>query len=767
MRNANESPNAARRSFLKGAGYLMISFALPMSMGRTEAAPATGPPPVTGPGVDAGSQLVPKGIVDSFIAIGADGNVVAFNGHVDLGTGIRTAFTQIVADELYVPLERVSMVLGDTDRTPNQGPTIASASVQVSSVPMRRAAAQAREFLVQKAAARLNVRAESLIIKDGTISAGDGRAGFSYGELVEGENFSMKLSDDVQLKERADYTFVGKSVPRVDIPTKLTGGLIYVHDLRLPGMLHARIVRPPYAGRDTGDMVGNSLISVDKKSVSHISTLVDVVVIKDFVAVVAEREEDAIEASHDLKVQWETPPPLQDLTDLTAALRAIPDKVRMLRKKGNVETALKDDEKTLRATYVWPYQMHASIGPSCGVAEWKDEMLTIWSGSQNPHNTHSDVATLLGLPEENIRIVRMEASGCYGRNCADDATVEAALLAYTLKRPVRVQLMREEEHTWEPKGTAQLMEVAGRVTGKDSIAYEFTTRYPSNGSPVLPLLMTGVAPSKPAIYEMADRTAIIQYRCSDTNVIAFDTPPIVRASWLRGVAALPNVFAHESFIDELAAIEKADPVEFRLRFMDEPRPIELTKAVAERARWTSRPAPNNQQQSSDGILRGRGFSQHRYVHGAFPGVGASWSAWVVDIEIDPATGYILVKKVVVGQDSGLVVNPAGITHQVHGNVLQAISRTLKEAVSFDSLGVTNREWGTYPILTFPEVPEIDVVQMPDNGNPPLGAGEAASVPGPAAIANAVFDATGVRMREAPFTPERVKHALRARNEDQT
>lgn len=761
MKNTNNRSDVSRRSFLRGTGCLVVSFAIPITLG-SNAASASG----TGPAVDAGSQLVPKDFVDSFIRIEANGDVVAFNGHVDLGTGIRTAFTQIVAEELYVPIESVSMILGDTDKTPNQGPTIASASVQVSAIPMRQAAAQAREFLLQEAATRLNVSSEQLVIKDGVISANNGQS-LTYGELVENETFSMKLAEDVRLKGRADYTLVGKPIPRVDIPTKLTGGLIYVHDMRLPNMLHARIVRPPYAGRDTGAMVGNSLLAVDKTSITHIATLVDVIVIKDFVAVVAEREEDAIKAARALKVKWEIPPPLRDLSNLAEALRENPDKARRLRKKGNVEAVLKDNKKTLRATYVWPYQMHGSIGPSCGLADWKDDLLTVWSGSQNPHNTHSDIATLLKLPEEKIKIIRMEASGCYGRNCADDATAEAALLAYKLKRPVRVQLMREEEHLWEPKGTAQLMEVAGRVTGENSLAYEFTTRYPSNGSPVLPLLMTGIEPSKPAVFEMADRTAIIQYRCSDTHVVALDTPPIVRASWIRGVAALPNVFAHESFIDELAAIEKEDPVAFRLRFMDETRPIDLTKAVAKQANWTPRPAPNPKSQSSDGILHGRGFSQHRYVHGAFPGVGASWCAWAVDIEVDSATGHILVKKVVVGQDSGLVVNPAGVTHQIHGNVLQSISRTLKESVAFDSLGVIDREWGAYPILTFLEVPDIEVVLMPDNGNPPLGAGESASVPGPAAIANAIFDATGVRMREAPFTPERVKKALQAKNKEKT
>ncbi|HLT99626.1 MAG TPA: molybdopterin cofactor-binding domain-containing protein [Burkholderiaceae bacterium] len=760
MHDSSERMELSRRSFLKGAGCLLVSFAVPVSLKRAWAAGA-------GPAMDAGSQLVPKDLVESFIAITADGNVVACNGHVDLGTGIRTAFTQIVADELYVPLERVTMVLGDTDRTPNQGPTIASASIQSASVPMRRAAAQARQFLITRASQHLNVPIDRLRVKDGVVETAEGQ-GLSYAELISGETFSMQLNEDVPLKDPEDYAYVGKSVARVDIPAKLTGGLIYVHDMRLPGMLHARVVRPPYPGRDAGDMVGTSFESLDKDSVAHISTLVDIVVIKDFVAVVAEREEDAIDAARALKIDWKAPPSLEDLSDLNHALTSIPHEVRPLESKGDVEAALKEDEAgTLRATYVWPFQMHGSIGPSCGVAEWKDDVMTVWSGSQNPHNLHSDIANLLDLPEEQIRVVRMEASGCYGRNCADDAAAEAALLAKHLGRPVRVQLMREEEHAWEPKGTAQLMEVAGRITGDDTLAYQFTTRYPSNGSPTLPLILVGKESNQPTTFEMGDRTAIPQYRCSDTRIEALDMAPVVRASWIRGVAALPNVFAHESFMDELAAAQQADPVEFRLRFMDDPRPIALVKAVAERAGWDPRPSPGNQSSARNGLLRGRGFSQHRYVHGKFPGVGASWCCWAVDVEVDAASGHVRIVKVTVGQDSGLIVNPAGVIHQLHGNVIQAISRTLKESVSFDERGVVDLEWGAYPILKFPEVPEIDVILMPANGNPPLGAGESASVPGPAAIANAIFDATGVRLREVPFTPERVKAAMEARGEDKT
>ena len=747
----------ARRAFLQAGGVLLVSFALSPVGGKSQGGASSGAL------MRSGSELVPKNSVDSFIAVTADGRIIACNGHVDLGTGLKTAFAQIVAEEMDVAFERVTMILGDTDRTPNQGPTIASASIQVSAVPMRRAAAQARQFLVGEAARRLQLPVLQLRVQDGVV-LGPG-VSLPYGALVEGRRFALEVSEDAVLKDPSTYTIVGQAVARVDIPAKVTGGLVYVHDMRVPGMLHARMVRPNHPGRDVGSLVGASLEAVDAASIAHIAGIVKVVVIKDFVGVVAEREENAIKAARALRVTWKGWDALPDMTDLASVLRAIPDKVRVLKESGDVTRAMQGQRNTLKATYIWPYQMHGSIGPSCGLADFKDGFLTVWTGSQNPHALHSDLAVLLELPEDRIRVVRMEAAGCYGRNCADDATAEAALLSRAVGRPVRLQLMREEEHAWEPKGTAQLMEVAGALTDANALVYDFDTRYPSNGSPLLALLHTGRQPGEPNVFEMGDRTAIPQYRCDNLRVVARDMPPIVRSSWIRGVAALPNVFAHESFIDELAYRDGADPVAFRLRFMDEPRAIELVKAVAQRANWRARTDPergNGGPGKVAGTLRGRGFSQHRYVHGKFPGVGAAWSAWAVELDVDPATGGVSVQRVVVGQDCGLIVNPAGVVHQIHGNVLQTISRTLKEYVRFDSRGVTSLEWGAYPILTFPEVPEIEVLMMPALGNPPLGVGESTSVPGPAAIANAIFDATGVRLREAPFLPERLKAAIAAR-----
>jgi len=370
------------------------------------------------------------------------------------------------------------------------------------------------------------------------------------------------------------------------------------------------------------------------------------------------------------------------------------------------------------------------------------------------------LALLADRSEANIEVIRMEAAGCYGRNCADDVTADALLLSRAVGRPVRVQLTREQEHVWEPKGTAQLMDVDGGLNADGSVAaYDFATRYPSNGAPTLALLLTGKIAPVPAMLEMGDRTAIPPYDYDHLRVVAHDMPPIVRASWLRGVSALPNSFAHESWIDECADEAGVDPIEYRLRYLSDPRAVDLVNAVAERANWTPRPVRQEPVAEGD-IVRGRGFAYALYVHSKFPGYGAAWSAWITDVAVNKATGDVSVTRVVAGQDSGLMINPDGVRHQIHGNIIQSTSRALMEEVSFDRHSVTSREWGAYPIITFPDIPKIDVLMVPRPDQPPLGVGESASVPSAAAIANAIFDATGVRFRELPFTPERILAGLR-------
>ncbi len=544
--------NPSRRGFLKAGGLLLVTVNLPAPLLAL---------------AEQGATDLPLDQVDSFIAIAADGKVTAFCGHVDLGTGIRTALAQIVAEELDVAFEQVEMILGDTRRTPDQGPTIASASIQVSAVPLRQAAAEARRFLLRQAGSHFPVHPDSLRSENGQVfAAANPQRRIGYGELLRGQRFNLNIDGKAPLKPRSEYRLVGKPVRRVDIPAKLTGQLTYVHDMRLPGMLHGRVVRPPYTGADVSAPLGSGLLAVDESSVAGLPGLVKVVVIGDFVGVVCEREEQAIRAARQLKVRWKDwqgLPPLEP-DRLEDTLRRHPKKPRTLHDSPGLEQHLAGIARPLSATYVWPYQLHASIGPSCALAEVDAQRARVWSGTQNPHDLRNDLARLLQRETGDIEVIRMEAAGCYGHNGADDVSADAVLLAQAVGRPVRVQLMREQEHGWEPKGTAQLIEVRGGLDEQGRVAaYDFATCYPSNGAPTLALLLTGRIPATPQVADMGDRTAIPQYRYPRMRVVANDAAPIVRASWMRGVSALPNVFAHESYIDELAHLAGIDPIAFR------------------------------------------------------------------------------------------------------------------------------------------------------------------------------------------------------------
>jgi nicotinate dehydrogenase subunit B len=698
-----------------------------------------------------------------FLLLSADGGITAFNGHVDLGTGIRTALTQIVAEELDVPVERVTMVLGDTARTPDQGATIASETIQVSAVPLRLAAAQARIFLLELAAQRLQTDVARLRTVDGSVRCENGgeQQSVTFEALLEGRSDRLILSTSVPVKPVADYRVVGRNTPRVDIAAKATGGDVYVHDVRLEGMVHGRVVRPPYVGFDSGPFVGTSLIEVDESSLAGLAGILAVVVIRDFVGIVAEREDQAAEAARRLHVKWRPTIGTPDMQDVHAAIGAQPSTARTLLDQGDVDERLESSGTRMPRTYLWPYQLHGSIGPSCAVADFRQHQLQVWSGTQNPIPLRDDLAMLLQMPPTLIEVIRLEAAGCYGRNCADDVAADAALLSRAVGRPVRVQLTREQEHVWEPKGAAQIMEVDGGLAADGTVAaYDFSTRYPSNAAPTLALLLTGTVEPVAAVSDMGDRTAIPPYQFDHMRIVVNDLAPLVRASWLRGVSAMPNTFAHECYVDELAAAAGADPVEFRLRHLRDQRAIELVKEVVQRAGWQVRHGPRLEV-VSERRRRGQGVAYAQYIHGKFPGTAAAWSTWVAEVEVDIETGDVQVARVVVGQDTGLAINPSGIQHQIHGNVIQSISRTLKEEVRFDGPLTTNREWGSYPVLRFPELPIIQVVMMARPHEPPLGAGESASVPSAAAISNAIFDAVGVRMREPPFTPERVRAALQA------
>ena len=762
-----------RADFFSAQGVLLVVRETPPAP-----PPATGQPPLVAGNPVEGDEIL--------LAVWDDGSVTALCGHVDLGTGIRTSLAQIVAEELELPFECVHMVLGDTARAPNQGATIASASLQIHAQPLRLAAAQAYGWLAAQ-------------------SESTGEA--AWHALLAGRCVVLRLDPSTPCRHPDDYRIVGRSQPRVDIPAKLAGETVFVHDMRVPGMLHGRVVRPPYAGADHGEFIGNTLESVDESSIAHIPGIRAVVVLRDFVGIVAEREEHAEQAMRELRVAWKPWPGMPELGDLAQALRDNPSTQRLLVDEGDVDGALGSAAQPLQRSYVWPYQMHASIGPSCALAEWQPSeghgigsaagplprrnavpsggsdphavgerggiVLRVWAGSQNPHVLRADLAQLMGLQDVQVDVIRMEAAGCYGRNGADDVAADAALLARAAGAPVRVQLTREQEHAWEPKGAAQLMAIRGGLDAQGGVAaYDFETSYPSNAAPTLALLLTRTIEPAAQAFEMGDRSARPPYAFDNLRVKVNDMAPIVRASWLRGVSALPNAFAHESYIDELASAAGVDPVQFRLRHLRDPRAVELVQATAQKAGWRLRTGP---QENADGglegrggggdILFGQGFAYARYIHSKWPGFGAAWAAWVADVEVNRKTGEVHVRRVVVGHDAGLMVNPAGVEHQVHGNVIQTTSRALKEQVRFapraapNPGAVVSREWGSYPIINFREVPVIEVMHMARPGEPPLGAGESSSVPGTAAIANAIFDATGVRFRQPPFTPEVIRAGL--------
>ena len=741
----------ARRDLLKGTGLLLVSLAAPRF---ADAAETSG---------NAFPKSIPGNEVDSFIAIGADGRVTAFSGRVEIGTGVKTAMGQIVADELDLAFDRVTMILGDTARTPNQGRTSASATIQKEALPLRRAAAEARQFLLRQAAERLGVAAEDLSVEDGEIFARrDPGKRVGYGDLIAGKRFALRLPGTAPVKRPADYKVVGQRIPRVDIPAKVFAEPVYVHDVRRAGMLHGRVVRPPHTGVETP--LGTLLVSVDESSVAHVKGLVKVVVIGDFVGVVAEREEQAIRAAHELKVTWKPWSGLPDFSELEKAVRAHPSKPRTIRRDGDIDSAMAGLAKPIKATYLWPYHMHGSIGPSCAVAEISDGQLTLWSATRDPWAMRRDAAKLLEMPEEAVQVVWLEGSGSYGRNCTDDATLDAALLARAVGRPVRVQLMRDQEQGWEPKGAAQLIDISGGVdeTGR-IVAYDVTTKFMGGAeAEALAPYLTRAKPVKPSPRTTGDRNAAPPYYGLDNiRVTALDLSPPIRTSLLRGVASLPNSFAHECFMDELAAAAAVDPVEFRLRHLTDPRAIDVLKAAADRAGW--QPRPGRKQQAGK-VVTGRGASYARYTHGEYPGYGAAYTAWVAEVAADLDSGQVRVTRVVVAQDCGLIINPRGVEQQIRGNVTQAVSRILREEVRFNQSAVTSLDWAAYPIATFLDIPEIDIVLIDRPAEPALGVGESAIVPSAGAIANAIYDATGARLRRVPFTAERVKAGLAASKE---
>jgi len=694
---------------------------------------------------------LPLDQLDSFLALQKDGSVVIYSGKVDLGTGHRIAMRQMVGEELSLSVARIEMVEGDSALTPNQGPTAGSTGVARGGVELRQAAASMREGLLALAAQWLGTEVAALTLEDGRIATSDGRS-IGAGELMVGQPLKLPMNPKAPLKAPSRYTQVGQSLPRPDIPAKVTGRHLYVHDFMLPGMLHARIVRPP--------AVGASLQSVDESSVSHLPG-VQVVRIRDFLAVASTDEWAAVRAARELKAQWSTVESLTSHERVVEWMRKGPFAAdEDLVHKGDAAriVALRDAPDRLQATYYWPLQSHGSMGPSCSVADVRADGATVWTASQASHRLVAACAAALGMDASKVRTVYLDGAGCYGMNGHDDASVEAAMLSKALGRPVRVQWSREEELGWDPKGPPQLLELSARLTPEGRVDAWFTEMWLPRATanlawiPLLSPAAAGLPQPKGQSTGLISQNGDPPYGVDAVRVHVhwIDGAPL-RPSNIRAPGKVGNTFAVESFVDELAARAKADPIAFRLQDLSNPRGREVIERLAKLMQWRTRPSPSTGAKTP--AARGRGMAYVHYKH------NETFVAMGMEVEVDRDAGAVRVLRVACVQDCGLMINPDAVRAQVEGNILQTLSRTLYEETRFDRTRVTSVDWARYPLLRFPEVPRLDIELVQRQELPPLGAGEAAATPVPAALANAIFDATGARLRTVPFTRERVKAQL--------
>ncbi len=728
---------------LKGGGALIVSFSLSSHAGSALAQGATAAKPLA------------LTEVDAFLAIDAKGLCTIYSGKVDLGTGTDTALRQIVAEELDLPLASTKIVTGDTTLTPDQGTTWGSLTVQLGGMHLRNAAATARQALAAEAAKRLGVKPEEVTIADGVASSGAKKV--SYGELVGGKSFALKLdhAKPATAKDPKSHKIVGKSVPRADIPDKVMGTFTYIHDFRVPGMLHGRVVYPP--------AVGAKLESVDESSINKIPGFIRLVREGNFLGIVAENEWAAIKAARDLKATWsksETLPEQSKLWDHVRKTKVTTTDITS--NSGNVGAAMATmGAKTFNASYDFAIHTHGSIGPSCAVAEFKDGQLTSWSASQATHNLRRQLAKMFNMPVNNVRCLYVEGSGCYGRNGHEDAAADAAVLSRAVAKPVRVQWSRADEHGWDPKGPPTLIDMKaamddkGNVTAWDS---EFYIPQQTPGGFNVPLVAAELS-GMPIDNHIAPgnifQNSATPYRFPSVRTVCrrLETTPF-RPSWIRTPGRMQNTWANECFMDELAAAAKADPIEFRRKYIDpnDKRGLEVIDRLVTLAKWDKRPSP--QQNVSGNIVKGRGVTYCKYE------LVRTYIGAVAEVEVDRTTGEIKVPKFYLVHDCGQIINPDGLKNQLEGNVIQTVSRTLIEELKFDRSHITSLDWASYPILTFPGVPDIvmDLVDRPTER--PWGAGEPAAAVVPSAIANAVFDAIGVRLRSVPYTPEKVKAAMR-------
>lgn len=737
-----QTSELSRRLLLRG-GALTVAFALSgASVGLPGNAAAQASP----------ARVLDPEKVEAFLAINADGTVTLYCGKVDLGTGLRAAIPRMAAEELNIAIGKIKLIEGDTALTPDQGATAGSTGIMRGGVQIRQAAATARKALLELAATKLNVGADELAITDGVIAPRKGGDGVTFAALLDGKQFDLKLDPKAPLKNPRDYTLVGRPLARPDVPAKCTGTFHYVHDHAVPGMLHGRVIRAA--------AIGAKLLSVDDSGLKSLPG-VQVVRIQDFLGVVAEDEWTCVRAMRALKAEWSAGDGLPEQDKLAELVRAMPVTRDETIVNKPSPAAVQAGAKSLKATYFWPMQSHASMGPSCAVADVREGEATIWSASQATHRFAGVFAKMLGLPPAKVRLIYMDGSGCYGMNGHDDAAADAALLSRAVKRPVRVQWMREDELGWDPKGPPQLLEMAGTVNPDGTIAawqVEMWVPEATRGLPNVPLIApvaAGIGQTPGLSTGLITQNADTPYAAPASVTVHWLKDSPLRPSNIRAPGKVANSMAVEGFVDELAAAVGVDPLALRLKSLANPRGLEVLQKAAEMMKWEARPSPVPP--SPGNVARGRGIAYVHYKH------NETFVAMGMEVAVDRSTGQVKVTRVACAHDCGLMINPDGVKAQVEGCIIQTLSRALYEEVSFDRTKVTSVDWASYPIMKMPDVPKLEIALIDRPTEPPLGAGEAATAPVAAALANAIFDATGARMRVVPFTPERVRAAMAKRS----
>ncbi len=735
----------SRRGLLAGGGSLALAF----SFFGDE---VQGQAPAPNTALVGDLRQFPK--ISAWLRINADKSVTLLVGKVELGQGILTAVAQLCADELDVDMARVKLVSGDTKLVPNEGVTAGSFSMPNCGMAVRQVSAEARALLLRLAADKLGAGAGALKVMDGVVQAENGKS-ISYWELVTGQELAVDARGDVPIKPASERRYAGRSIPRLDLPAKFTGAPIFIQDYRPEGMVHGRVVRPPaYEAK---------LVSLDSAAVEKMPGVLKVVRDGRFIGVIAEGEEQAVNAAQALKsaAKWELAAAGLTHDSIHGWLEKAPSKEIVIRNTARADQ--KSPAKVLEQTFRRPYHMHASIGPSTALATARtDGTYLIQTHSQSVFETGVAISKMLGLTPQQVHCQHMQGSGCYGHNGADDVAADAALLARAYPgKPVRIQWSRYDEHKWEPYGSAMVIKTRASVDEKGDILDWnldlWSTPHGTRPSGAAGNLLPARHLEKP--FEMpvptnggapnyaADRNAIALYEFPGHKVTThFVTEMPVRVSSTRGLGAYANVFAIESFIDELAVSAKADPVEYRLRYLKNQRGRDVLEKAAETFGWS-------RFDKKPGRGRGIAFAQYKNL--------AAFTAVAIEVEVDRETGAIKVLRAVAANDAGDMVNPDGISNQIEGGIVQSLSWTLKEQVKFDNTGIRTFDWEYYPILTFSEVPRIQVVNINRPGAPFLGTGEASQGPTGAALANAVFDAVGVRYRDLPLLPDRIKAGLKA------